>query len=148
MHFLTNIIFCIICLIPKMAFAETVAKQGADLAGVEGPMTTSYVAQILISFLVVIGFIFLMAWLMRRSGRFGSGSGQVIKIISSMSLGMREKIIVIEVGGENIVVGVAPGQIRTLHVLNGSTELTKKEDSKSNIDNRGFKQLIDKFSKQ
>lgn len=65
-----------------------------------------------------------------------------------MSLGMREKILVIEVGGENIVVGVAPGQIRTLHVLDGNTELTNKADIKSRTENRGFKQLIDKFSKQ
>ena len=133
---------------PKIALAETLAKQGADLAGVDGPMNTSYVAQILISFLVVIGFIFFMAWLMRRSGRFGYGSGQVIKIISSMPLGMREKILVIVVGGANIVVGVAPGQIRTLHVLDGDAELTKKSDVKGHIENRGFKQIIDKFSKQ
>ena len=143
-----KIIFCIICLIPKFAFSETLAKQGADLASGESPMNISYVAQILVSFLVVIGFIFFMAWLMRRSGRFGYGSGQIIKIISSMSLGMREKILVIEVGGENIVVGVAPGQIRTLHVLDGNTELTNKADVKSYTENRGFKHLIDKFSKQ
>lgn len=131
-----------------MTFAETLAKKGADLASVESPMNLSYVAQILISFLLVIGFIFFMAWMMKRSGRFGYGSGQTIKIISSMSLGMREKILVIEVGGENIVVGVAPGQIRTLHVLDGNVELTNKDDIKSHTENRGFKQLIDKFSKQ
>ena len=143
-----KIIFCIICLIPNMTFAETLAKKGVDLASVESPMNLSYVAQILISFLLVIGFIFFMAWMMKRSGRFGYGSGQTIKIISSMSLGMREKILVIEVGGENIVVGVAPGQIRTLHVLDGNVELTNKDDIKSHTENRGFKQLIDKFSKQ
>lgn len=143
-----KIIFSIICLIPKLAFAEALVKQGADLASGESPMNISYVAQILVSFLVVIGFIFFMAWLMRRSGRFSYGSGQVIKIISSMSLGMREKILVIEVGGENIVVGVAPGQIRTLHVLDGNTQLASKADIKSHTESRGFKQLIDKFSKQ
>jgi flagellar protein FliO/FliZ len=131
-----------------MTFAEALAKKGVDLASVESPMNLSYVAQILISFLLVIGFIFFMAWMMKRSGRFGYGSGQTIKIISSMSLGMREKILVIEVGGENIVVGVAPGQIRTLHVLDGNVELTNKDDIKSHTENRGFKQLIDKFSKQ
>jgi len=65
-----------------------------------------------------------------------------------MSLGMREKILVIEVGGENIVVGVAPGQIRTLHVLDSNAELANKNDVKSHSENRGFKQFIDKFSKQ
>ena len=145
---LIKIIICFICIIPRIGLAESLVKQGADLASGESPMNISYVAQILLSFLFVISFIFLMAWLMRRSGRFSYGSGQIIKIISSMSLGMREKILVIEVGGENIVVGVAPGQIRTLHVLKGNTELTKSSDTKSHTENRGFKQLIDKFSKQ
>jgi len=148
MHSSIKIIFYIICLIPKMAFSETLAKKGVDLAAAESPMNIAYVAQILVSFLLVIGFIFLMAWLMRRSGRFGHGAGQVIKIVSSMSLGMREKILVIEVGGSNIVVGVAPGQIRTLHVLDSDADLTKKADLSNHVENRGFKQLIDKFSKQ
>ena len=38
-----------------------------------------------------------------------------------MSLGMREKIVVVNVEGVNIVVGVAPGQIRTLYVLGDSS---------------------------
>lgn len=148
MHSSIKIIFVILYILPKMAIAEALAKQGASLAGAESPMSLSYVAQILISFLVVIGFIFFMAWLMRRSGRFGHGSGQVIKIISSMSLGMREKILVIEVGGVNIVVGVAPGQIRALHVLEGEDKIPDKDDMNNRVENRGFKQLIDKFSKQ
>jgi flagellar protein FliO/FliZ len=148
MNYSIKIIIIILYILPKMAIAEALAKQGADLASADSPMNFSYVAQILISFLVVIGFIFFMAWLMRKSGRFGSGSGQAIKIISSMSLGMREKILVIEVGGKNIVVGVAPGQVRTLHVLEGGDKIPDKDDVKSQVDNRGFRQLIDKFSKQ
>ena len=121
-------------------------KQGADSPGMENPLSLSYVIQILISFLAVVIFIFLLAWLMRKTGRFGSGSGQTIKIISSMSLGMREKIMILNVGGENIVVGIAPGQIRTLHVLNSEIDINK-QDEENNINRRGFKQLLDKLSK-
>lgn len=142
-----NIIF-IFLLIPKISMAEALAKQSVHLASAESPMSFSYVVQILISFLIVIVFILLMAWLMRRTGRFGGGNGRVIKIISSISLGMREKILVIEVGGVNIVVGVAPGQIRTLHVMEGEIEGSSKESFKSHTGSRGFKQLIEKFSKQ
>lgn len=140
-------IACILYLLPKYALAEMVAKQGAHLASVQSPMSISYVVQILISFLFVIGFILLLAWLMRRTGRFGSGSSQIIKIISSMSLGMREKILIVEVGGVNIVVGVAPGQVRTLHVIEGNIENVNKEITKGFVDRGGFKQLIEKFSK-
>ena len=139
-------IICILFCIPHLSAAEVLMKQGADLPGMENPMSLSYVIQILISFVVVVAFIVLLAWLMRKTGRFGSGSGQAIKIVSSMSLGMREKIMVLNVGGENIVVGIAPGQIRTLHILNSKLEINN-ENIEKNYNSRGFKQLLDKFSK-
>jgi flagellar protein FliO/FliZ len=135
-------------LIPQAGIAEAVKKPVAPLVSAENPISFSYVLQILVSFFLVLGFILLMAWLMRRTGRFGHGGGQIIKIISSISLGMREKIILVEVGSVNILVGVAPGQIRTLHVLGGGVEIKNEDEGKSDSHHRGFKQLIDKFSKQ
>jgi len=141
-----NIIVTLL-MISNISMADAISKPTANLPGMESPMSVSYVIQILISFLIVISFIFFLAWLMRRTGRFGYGNKQVIKIKSSMSLGMREKILLIEVGGVNIVVGVAPGQIRTLHVLDGMAEVNEI-DVNSRVENKGFKQIIEKFSKQ
>ena len=141
-------LFCILYLTPKVVLAEALAKQGTHLTSVESPMSFSYVFQILISFVIVIGFILLMAWLMRRTGRFGQGNSQIIKIISTMPLGMREKIMVIEIGEVNIVVGVAPGQIRTLHVLESGIEIRDRENIKAYTSAKGFKSLVEKFTKQ
>lgn len=141
-----NIVLSIV-IYPNVGVAEALMKQGASSSSMENHMSYSYVIQILISFLVVIAFILVLAWLMRRTGRFGYGNRQIIKIISSISLGMREKIMVIEVGGEQFVVGVAPGQIRTLHVLDGNTRI-QNDDLRSKAENNGFKQIIDKFTKQ
>ena len=132
---------------PNISVAEVLAKQGANTTGMEGPMSYSYVVQILISFLVVIAFILILAWLMRRTGRFGYGNRQIIKILSSISLGMREKILLIDVAGEKFVVGIGPGQIRTLHVLDSNVKLNDDE-LRSQVKNTGFKQIIDKFTKQ
>lgn len=57
------------------------------------------------------------AWLARKvSG--GKGFGQEgLKIIGGVALGPRERIVLIEVGNEWLVVGIVPGQIRTLHRL-------------------------------
>jgi hypothetical protein len=45
-------------------------------------------------------------------------------------------------------VGVAPGQIRTLHVLGEGLEIDQQHNLGEKQGNKGFKQLIDKFSKQ
>ena len=148
MHTKIRNIACFLYLLPTICYGENLANQSAQIASSGNPMSFSYVMQILISFLVVIGFILFIAWFMKRTGRLGYGSGQIIKIKSSISLGMREKILIIEVANENIVVGVAPGQIRTLHVLANGVETDNQEKFKENSVNRGFKQLIDKLSKQ
>ena len=37
--------------------------------------------------------------------------------IAWLSLGTRERVVLLQVGDQQLVLGVAPGQIRTLHVL-------------------------------
>ena len=146
MHPAINTVFYALLFAPQIGLADAIAKQGGSISGMENPMSFSYVIQILISFLAVVAFIFLLAWFMRKTGRFGSGAGQAIKIVSTLSLGMREKIMVLNIGGTNIVVGVAPGQIRTLHVLDSELDINK-ESAGSNFNPKGFKQLLDRFSK-
>ena len=147
MRLLINLYVSVLCFIPTLCFADVVEKHGPRIVSADSPISISYLLQILVSFVVVIGFILVMAWLLRRTGHLGRSDGQVIKIISSMSLGMREKILVLEVGKTNIVVGVAPGQVRALHVMEGDIDINNKGDLNNYSAQRGFKQLIQKLSK-
>ena len=147
MRSLFNLFLSAFFSVPTLCFAEVVEKHGPRIVSADSPISISYLLQILFSFVVVIGFILVMAWLLRRTGHLGRSDGQVIKIISSMSLGMREKILVLEVGKTNIVVGVAPGQVRTLHVIEGDININNKGDLNNYSEQRGFRQLIQKLSK-
>ena len=66
---------------------------------------------------VVIGLIFLFAWVARRFGLQPSGSGKLIKVVSSAMVGQRERVVVVEIGDAWLVLGVAAGQVRALHTL-------------------------------
>jgi flagellar protein FliO/FliZ len=66
---------------------------------------------------VVIGLIFLFAWAVRRFGLQPSGSGRVLKVVSSAMVGQRERVVVVEIGGSWLVLGVAAGQVRALHTM-------------------------------
>ena len=59
---------------------------------------------------LVIALILGVAWLMRRTGA-GSGSGQLLRIVASQSLGARERVVVVEVGATWLLLGVAPGRV-------------------------------------
>ena len=66
---------------------------------------------------VVIGLVFLFAWMARRFGLQPSGNGKLLKVVSSAMVGHRERIVVVEIGDAWLVLGVAAGQVRTLHTM-------------------------------
>ena len=93
----------------------TVPSHAVEVAPVVG---ASGLLQAGLGMLMVLGLIFACAWLARRFGlqRFGGG-GQVVKVVSSASVGQRERVVVVEVSGTWLVLGVTSSQVRTLHSL-------------------------------
>lgn len=66
---------------------------------------------------VVIALIFLCAWAARRLGLQKHNSGRLVKIVASTALGQRERIVVVEIGGTWLALGVTPGKIQSLHSM-------------------------------
>ena len=71
--------------------------------------------------IVVIGVIFLLAWLTRRFGLQRNGKGNLLKVVSSATVGKQERVIIVEVADTWLVLGVTAGQINTLHSLPAQT---------------------------
>lgn len=70
-----------------------------------------------LALVMIVSVLFGLAWLARKANG-GKGFGQGgMKIVGGVALGPRERIVLIEVGEEWLVIGIVPGQIRTLHRL-------------------------------
>lgn len=66
---------------------------------------------------LIIGLLLGATWLARKvSGGKGFGHGGM-QVIGGIALGPRERIVLVEVGDTWLVIGIVPGQIRTLHQL-------------------------------
>jgi flagellar protein FliO/FliZ len=66
---------------------------------------------------LVLGCVFLCGWLARRVGARPLAPGKVMRVVSSTSLGQREKVVIIEVQGKWLVLGVTAQQVNTLSEL-------------------------------
>lgn len=84
----------------------------------EPPVGAGQLANITLGLIVVLGLIFALAWLYRRYGNISSFNRSNIHVVGGVSLGTREKAILLEVEGERILVGVTPSQVTRLLVLN------------------------------
>lgn len=74
--------------------------------------------QLLTGLVLVVALILLVAWLFRRMGVPGTGSGAApMRVVQSIAVGTRERVVMIEVGDQWVMVGVAPGAVRALHHL-------------------------------
>lgn len=83
--------------------------------------------KLLLGLLLVIGLIFLLAWLLRRMQQLNPRSTQAIKLISSHALGPRERLVLVQVGSEQVLLGLSAGRITPLHVLEEPVHLPDAE---------------------
>jgi len=77
----------------------------------------SQLLQLVLGLLLVVGLIFVLAWLMRRVQRAGPAGNQVIELVGSRALGPRDRLVLVQVGNEQVLLGVSPGSITALHVM-------------------------------
>lgn len=80
-------------------------------------MSTAAIAQLLGSLIAVVLVILLMAWLARRLPIAGAARNDLLKVKASVAVGHRERVVLLQAGEEWLVLGVAQGQVRPLHVL-------------------------------
>ena len=73
--------------------------------------------QTIFALLFVLALLVALAWAMKRFGPKALGGNSKMRVISSLNLGGRERIVLIEVADQWIVVGASPGRINALATL-------------------------------
>lgn len=111
--------------LPLVAWAAEPTAQVA--AAPVGGSVGGQLTQLVLGLLLVVGLIFVLAWLMRRVQSIGPGNAQVIEMIGSRALGPRDRLVLVQVGEEQILLGITPGRITPLHVLKTPVPTTQSQ---------------------
>ena len=67
----------------------------------------------------VLAVFFLCIWLVRKTNLFNMHSNSQMRIIGGLSLGTKERLVLVQLGSKQLVLSVCPGRVETLHVLEG-----------------------------
>jgi flagellar protein FliO/FliZ len=78
--------------------------------------------RVTLAMVLVLGALLAAAWLARRVRGVGGASSSGLTVLAQVSLGTRERAVLLRVGAFQVLVGVAPGNVRTLHVTDAVAE--------------------------
>ncbi|MEJ1961930.1 MAG: flagellar biosynthetic protein FliO [Gammaproteobacteria bacterium] len=104
------------------AFAQTPAAPSRPFAAPSvttspAPSGIASLGQVTVALGLVLAVIFVAAWLLRRVRGLGKTGTGVLDVIADLPVGQKERAVLIRVGTTQVLIGVAPGRVTTLHVL-------------------------------
>jgi len=65
----------------------------------------------------VLALLGATVWVSKRFRVSNRLRGGLIEVVSGISLGARERVVLLRVGQDQVLVGLSPSGMRTLHVL-------------------------------
>ncbi|MCD2515663.1 flagellar biosynthetic protein FliO [Massilia sp. G4R7] len=78
---------------------------------------TGGLLQTIFALVLVLGLLLGLAWFMKRFGPRNMMGGANVKLVGALNIGGRERIMVVEVGDQWIVVGASPGRVNALATM-------------------------------
>jgi flagellar protein FliO/FliZ len=99
------------------------AGDGASRLPAE-PMSFDGFLQMALGLMLVLALIVLAAWLLRRFSPLTATAHGALRVIGGISLGQRERVVLMQVGAKQILLGVAPGRVQALCVLDEPLPVT------------------------
>lgn len=91
---------------------------------------------LLVSMLIVIAVIIVLGWLYSRSRFVGGGSTEAIQIVASRALGTKERLLIVEVADQQLLVGMTASGVQTLHVFDKPVEINNPAAETGNFASR------------
>lgn len=101
----------------SVAHAQIAAVSTAATASTSSTSTAGNLMQVTLGLLVVLALMAAAAWVLRRFNTAKGQNAAQIKIIGGVSVGNRERVMVVEIADQWIVVGVAPGRVNALATM-------------------------------
>ncbi|SOU00516.1 flagellar biosynthetic protein FliO [Xanthomonas arboricola] len=102
-------------MIGLLAAAAPVAAKATQV-GAQAPSSPSLFGAVF-ALLLVLALIVGLGWLLKRMPGSGFRSTEGLRVVTSLAVGAKERVVVVEVNGQQLLLGVTAGGINTLHTL-------------------------------
>ena len=114
MRLLTGAMRCSLTLATGLFAAGVLANPALSPAPAVGAGELTKVAGGLV---LVLALIAGLGWAAQRLRQVRGTGGRHLRILDALPLGTRERLVLVEVDGERVLIGIAGGRIERLHAL-------------------------------
>jgi len=90
----------------------------------------------------VIGFIFVLAWLLKKTRLVPNSKNSRLRLISVLPTGPKTKLLLVQAGDDEILVGVTPTSLNMVYKLPGKA--AQEEEKKLAEKSAFFRNLLDR----
>jgi flagellar protein FliO/FliZ len=100
--------------IPVTWLASAAAFAQAPELSMPKAAATPDLAQLVVSLVIVLGLILAAAWAVRRFQLLGNRNTGSLRVVSSLALGPKERLLLVDAGDRRLLLGVSAAGIVTL----------------------------------
>jgi len=118
-----------------LASGAVAAETGPTLPSAPG-LGGGDVLHVGISMLFVVAVIVVLGWMYSRSRFVGGGSSDVIDIVATRALGPKERLLIVEVADQQLLIGITATAVQTLHVFDQPVAVAKRPIAQPGFANR------------
>ncbi|OUS11504.1 flagellar biosynthetic protein FliO [Gammaproteobacteria bacterium 53_120_T64] len=91
--------------------------------------TSGYFLQLVSGLGLVLLSIAALAWLLKRINRLPNRDLKNLELVASLSVGQRERVVIVRAGSSELVLGIAPGHITKLGELSRPAATTANPET-------------------
>ena len=95
---------------------------------VSDPASADNLLRVFGGLLVVVVLIVALVWGLKRLQQFPTRGSTALRVIGALGVGQRERVVLVQVGDEQLVLGVTANRIDRLHVLEHPLDVSSAGD--------------------
>lgn len=101
----------------SLALAEKASPASPISINEAEPFAMGNILQMMAGLAFVVVLILVLGWFYRRFGTPGTSRRSNFRIVAGLSMGQRERVVMLQVGDRQILLGVGPGHVEKIHVF-------------------------------
>lgn len=79
--------------------------------------------------MLVLIVILGLAWILKRFSLVPGTANGTMKLVAATGVGQRERVVIVEINGTWLVLGVAPGRVNMLHSMEKPATNSQQHDA-------------------